>query len=57
VIIIGRPGAGKTLRARAMLGILTQMSIDDALDMTRIYSVADSLPREISIEKRMVCRP
>jgi magnesium chelatase family protein len=40
----GSPGAGKTLLARAMPGILPEMSIEESLDVTRIYSVADQLP-------------
>jgi len=44
--MIGSPGAGKTLMARALPGILPEMSIDEALDATRIYSVADQLPPE-----------
>jgi magnesium chelatase family protein len=44
--MIGPSGAGKTLLARALPGILPKMSIDEALDVTRIYSVADQLPPE-----------
>lgn len=41
--MIGPPGAGKTLLARSLPGVLPHMSIDEALDVTRIYSVADQL--------------
>ncbi len=49
VLMIGPPGAGKTLMARAMPGILPKMTIDEALDVTRIYSVADMLPPELPL--------
>jgi hypothetical protein len=38
--LISSPGA------RGLLGILPKMSIDEALDVTRIYSLADQLPSE-----------
>ena len=44
VLMVGSPGAGKTLLARAMPGILPEMSIEESLDVTRIYSIADQLP-------------
>jgi magnesium chelatase family protein len=49
MLMVGPPGAGKTLLARAMPGILPDMSIDEALDVTRIYSVADALPGDVPL--------
>ncbi len=44
VLMTGSPGSGKTLLARAIPGILPEMSIEESLEVTRIYSVADQLP-------------
>jgi magnesium chelatase family protein len=44
MLMVGPPGAGKTLLARSMPGILPRLTIEEALDVTRIYSVADQLP-------------
>lgn len=41
VLLSGPPGTGKTLLARAMAGILPDLTLDEALEVTRIYSVAD----------------
>lgn len=43
ILLTGPPGTGKTLLARAMPGILPSMALEEALEVTRIYSVADLL--------------
>ena len=49
LLMIGPPGAGKTLMARALPSILPTMTIDEQLDVTRIYSVADLLPSDVPL--------
>ncbi len=49
LLMIGPPGAGKTLMARALPSILPAMTIDESLDVTRIYSVADLLPSDVPL--------
>jgi magnesium chelatase family protein len=44
--MIGPPGAGKTLLARSIPSIMPNLTLDEALEVTRIYSVNDMLPTD-----------
>jgi len=46
VIMCGPPGSGKTLLARALPSILPPMTNDEALEVTKIYSVSGLLPSD-----------
>jgi magnesium chelatase family protein len=43
-LMIGPPGSGKTLMARAMPSILPPLSREEALEVTRVYSAVGKVP-------------
>ncbi len=48
-ILIGPPGAGKTMLARRIPTILPPLTLHEALETTKIHSVAGKLPPEASL--------
>ncbi|NLA23734.1 MAG: YifB family Mg chelatase-like AAA ATPase, partial [Bacteroidales bacterium] len=49
LIMIGAPGAGKTMLARRMPGILPPLSLGEALETTKIHSVAGVVGEQTSL--------
>jgi magnesium chelatase family protein len=48
-ILIGPPGAGKTMMAKRLPTILPHLTLQEALETTKIHSVAGKLPEHASL--------
>lgn len=46
LLLVGPPGAGKTMLAKCMQGILPEMDREECLEVTKIYSIAGMLKEE-----------
>ena len=44
LLMLGPPGTGKTLLAKALVSILPKLSFEEAIEVTKIYSISGLLP-------------
>ncbi len=54
LLLIGPPGGGKSMAARRIPSILPEMTMEEAMEVTRIHSIAGALPKGVGI---MLHRP
>ena len=49
IIMVGPPGSGKSMLAKRLPSILPDMTFEESLETTKLYSVAGALPQGVSL--------
>ncbi|MBT6690976.1 YifB family Mg chelatase-like AAA ATPase [Candidatus Parcubacteria bacterium] len=58
LLMVGPPGAGKTLMAKSFLSVLPEMTIDEALEVSKVHSLAGLLSEDnYLIDSRLLRSP